>query len=71
MAHSVPGVGAMDRYEFETFDLTVCGRGESLVITDRVAGEIRTVTGAAALKLLDAIADEGVKAAVGAYLAAA
>ena len=60
----------MDRYEFETFDLTVCGRGESLVITDRVAGEIRTVTGAAALELLDAIAAEGVKAAVGAYLAA-
>ena len=59
----------MDRYEFGSFDLAVCGRGEALIVVDKVAGEVRTVTGEAALKLLDAIAEEGVKAAVGAYLA--
>ena len=60
----------MDRYEFAGFDLAVCGRGEALIITDRVAGEVHTVSGQAALRLLDAIAEAGVKAAVGSYLAA-
>ena len=60
----------MDRYEFAGFNLAVCGRGEALIVTDTVAGEVHTVAGEAALKLLDAIAAEGVKAAVGAYLAA-
>ena len=69
-AHGASGVIVMDRYEFAGFDLAVCGRGEALIVVDKVAGEVRTVTGSEALRLLDAIAEEGVKAAVGSYLAA-
>ena len=58
----------MEKYEFVGFDLTVCGRGEALIITDLRKARVVTVAGSAALALLDAIAEAGVVVAVGAYL---